>query len=44
MRPYLQALTPTSVCWAIADVTSSSLSLFVYNEHSMPLDTLVLKK
>ena len=31
-------------CWAIADVTPASLSLFVYNERGMPLDTLLLQK
>jgi predicted phosphodiesterase len=30
--------------WAVADVTPSSLSLFVYNEHGVPLDTLILNK
>ena len=30
--------------WAVADVTPESLSLFVYNERGMPLDTLLLKK
>jgi hypothetical protein len=30
--------------WAVADVTPSSLSLYVYNEHGMPLDTLILNK
>jgi hypothetical protein len=30
--------------WAVADVRPESLSLFVYNERGMPLDTLLLKK
>jgi hypothetical protein len=30
--------------WAVADVSPDSLSLFVYNERGMPLDTLLLKK
>lgn len=30
--------------WAVADVSPSALSLYVYNEHGMPLDTLRLNK
>jgi len=30
--------------WAVADVSPASLSLYVYNEHGTPLDTLLLKK
>lgn len=30
--------------WAVADVTPSSLSVYVYNERGMPLDTLILNK
>jgi hypothetical protein len=30
--------------WAVADVTPASLSLYVFNEHGMPLDELELKK
>jgi len=30
--------------WAVADVTPGSFSLYVYNEHGTPLDTLILNK
>ena len=30
--------------WAVGDVTPASLRLYVYNEHGIPLDTVVLKK
>ena len=36
--------TLKSYNWAVADVTSSSLALFVYDEHGAPIDTLLLNK